>query len=988
MKQILTILLSAVCLAGITAEFDLSISKNLKGWQRNTGKSSFDASVTLSDKGSLKLINSSSLYKTIELEANTEYEVSVYIKAENVTGGKYRGVLLRLTDGNKHFAITGDPKNLPRQGSFDWIKCTRTFNSSIFKNSKIKVMPALTCNGTVWFADLKIEKKKQVTQGDNVFRKQFSDAVNKAALIPEGVFGFFDSTQEISFKVLCESTSKNLEYALTVKDESGSVVYRIPRKKLDKTFKIPPQDNGYYVVDAEIFADGKKAYFIQSAFAVNTPVKKLDPFFQLSYGALPDMIPGLKRIGTGGIVIKYQLKTPVHKNSTPAEAAERFIKSNRVFLEDKDFKLMIMIACSPRREHRSDAEFNAGYPLFSDAVLNHLLETVTLIHKQTRNRVRTWGVGCEIPSNATGGSKKNLASTWTEAMFNVMVTSRMVSRRLKSSDPTLKMIVGGNNRQEFTETVERIVMTDLVDDVDGYAIDAYTGNWNMILGRHSIPEQNLMKFYTAASNLSYSLGKGKFIHNNETGYAINYGARFDRGLAVEQAELTARTIIISRYAPVSCFELHKPADKQWLDSTCQDDSLCMTTCWKPFRFGKKEFYHIPLPGGAMYATCASELSYAKALAEIKNGNIYSYLFKKPDGSILITLWNIANEQLFICNFPADAAVKNMYGRSIPLKNLVIGKAPVYITVKMQPEQAVAMMKKAVFDNTPEFKCTALENKIYIQSYASETRICRLQIPGQKEKTVKILPGKITTVDCAITANAVLIAPNGRKYDVPLKKFEEHTITRLKTTPVFDGSGAWLKNLTSGMLKYPDHIRPAEALQPERRYFRTSFNPDGHNISAQYWTAYDDKNFYLAVKVDDPVHQQRQQPLAIWRDDCLQFVLSHESGSGVLAESGKKPQSPYNFALALTPQGTRLVKLLGKDSGIKDYPAVVTRNGNTTFYEVAIPWQAINGKARRFGFVVFNNNWATRNSAPYHLDFSEGITNGADDTKLKVLRYAE
>ena len=964
--------------------FDFSFGKGLPGWTKNNRAVSFDPTEKISGAGSLKLSGIGSVSRRIRLEPDAEYEVSVYIKAENVTGGKFRGVLLRLTDGNKYFAVTGDPKNLPRQGTFDWTKCTRTVKSSFFGKNEISVMPALTCEGTAWFDDLRIEKKKIIPRGDDVFRKRYGKAVAQVGLIPEGVFGFFDPGQEVSFRVLAESSAKNLEYTLTVKDEFGREVFRTPRKKLDKTFRIPGQKTGYYVVDADIFADGKKAYFTQSAFAVNVPVKKLDPFFQFSYGALPEMIPGLKRIGGGSIVLKNaSLQQPSMMKISAEELAGRFLKSQKPFLDDPDFELAICVGCSLSSSFRSAEEFTAGWPLMSDAMLKHLLDYVKLVHKSTRNRVREWIVGCEIPSNAVGGSRKTLCATWTEAMFNMMVRARMISRALKAVDPKIKIVVGGNNRQEFTGTVERIVMGDLVNDFDEYCIDAYTGNWNMILGQHSIPELRLMDFYKEASRLSESLGKGKVIRNDETGYAINYGARFDRGLAVEQAYLTARTIIITRYAPVSRFELHMPA--YYRRTSMSDNAVCMTTVWKPMLF-KNESGQIPLPGGAMYAAAAAELSYAKALAEVKSGNIYSYLFQKPDGSVLITLWNIAEEQRFVCDFPADAFAVNMYGRAIPVKNPAIGKAPVYITVKMPPTQAVELMKKAVLSNTPEFRCRATGERVYIRSYAAETRVCRLRLPRQPEIEVKLLPGKMNVIEAKVTGNGKLTAPDGREYEVVPEKVDYHTVPKIGTKPVFDGSGKWLAKLPSGLLKYPENIRPAEALQPERRYFKTSFNPEGHNISARFWTAYDEDNFYLAVKVDDPVHQQRQTAGDLWKDDSVQFVLSHEGMDRSAA--GGKPVSEYNFGLALTPHGTMLVKYLGKDRGLKDYPAKVTRTGNTTFYEAAIPWKAIGGKAKRFGFVVTNNDWQTVASAPYHLDFTEGICGGLDDTKLKVLKYAE
>ena len=484
-------------------ENDFMFAPGLPGWQRNSRNVAFDTTQKISGEGSLRLGLGGSVERTVSIEPDAEYEVSVYIKAQDVNGGQYKGVLLRLTDGDRYFAVTGDANNIPRQGTFDWIKCTRTLKGSFFKKREIRVMPVLTCDGTAWFDDLKIEKKKIADKGESSFRHSFGDAVEKVALIPEGCFGFFDPGQQISFKLQVRSSAKVLEYALTVKDDAGRQMHRQPRRKLEERFCLPGQKSGYYVVEAEIFADGKKAYWTQSAFVVNTPVARRDAFFQFGYGALPEMIPAIKRIGVGSIVLKMHfLQKPDFLRKTPEDANELFWKTYRAFLEDPDFVLCAHVGCTLSSAFRSQEEFKAGWPLQNDQVLKHTLDCVDLIHKSTRERVREWSIGCEIPSNATGGSKKDLCGTWTEAMFNVMVRARMVSRKLKTTDPDIRIIVGGNNRQEFTETIERVVLADLVKDFDEYAIDAYTGNWNMILGQHSIPELRLMEFYRLASNLS------------------------------------------------------------------------------------------------------------------------------------------------------------------------------------------------------------------------------------------------------------------------------------------------------------------------------------------------------------------------------------------------------------------------------------------------------------------------------------------------------
>ena len=856
------------------------------------------------------------------------------------------------------------------------------------KRSMILILSAALL-GSAWASESKGTAK---APEQKYFRTQYTPAVTQVGVIPEGVFGFFDPGEDATFLLMVESKAKDLEYEVSVKDDSGREVYHIPRKKLENSFRVPGQPCGYYVVDTDIFANGKKAYSMQSAFAVNVPPAKRDPFFQMGFGVFADLIPGYKRIGVGSLVLRMRslgIISPSNLNRSLEESVEGFMAHQKPFLDDPDFVLTHYVPCTLQAALRSKEEFKAGWPLISDRLLQLQMDYVRIIHERTKDRVREWTIGCEIPSNAlSGAAGKTLCATWTEAMFNMMLRARMISRALKSVDPGIRIIVGGNNRQEFTDSIERIVLSDLVNDFDEYAIDGYTGNWDMRKGKHSIPELKLMDFYKAASDLSFSLGKGKVIRNDETGYAINYGARYDRGLAVEQADLTARTIIITRYAPVSRFELHKPSDIHWFKESCQDDARTLTTIWKPFRFWpEKKFYHIPLPGGAMYATASAELAFVQSLAEVKNGNIYSYLFRKPDGSVLITVWNIAEKQLFRCSFPEDTRAVNMYGRSIPVKDLTIGQSPVYITVKMNPEDAVAMMKKAVLANSPEFQCLADGSRILIRNFSDEPKVCRIQLPGRPEFEQTVAPDKVNVIEADVTEDGKLVAPDGRTYRIPLQKTQFFPIPKLKSKPVFDGSGSWLEGLPYGELNYPDDIRPQEALQPERCYFKTDFNPNGHNISARYWGAYDDEYFYLAVKVDDPVHQQRKTPAEQWKDDCLQFLLSHEDGTNSLTEPVRRPKSEYNFGLALSPQGPRLMKFLGNDRGLKNYPANVTRSGDTTFYEVAIPWNEVGGRVKRFGFVVFNNDWPTVERAPYYLAFSDGVV-GQNDAKLKVVQYGD
>ena len=143
-------------------------------------------------------------------------------------------------------------------------------------------------------------------------------------------------------------------------------------------------------------------------------------------------------------------------------------------------------------------------------------------------------------------------------MGSFVVLARIGSRQLKRMDPGIVFIAGGNNVMNRTLDIEPIHLGDLGDDFDHYAIDAYTGNWDLERGNPTIPEVSLMKFYRMASELSNRLGKGKEIFVDESGFSIRYGAPFDTGSAVQLANLAARAIIISKAGPLKAFVLYQP----------------------------------------------------------------------------------------------------------------------------------------------------------------------------------------------------------------------------------------------------------------------------------------------------------------------------------------------------------------------------------------------------------------------------------------------
>jgi len=550
----------------------------------------------------------------------------------------------------------------------------------------------------------------------------------------------------------------------------------------------------------------------------------------------------------------------------------------------------------------------------------------------------------------------------------------------------------------YIDPIEKLVMTDLIDEFDVYSIDAYFGNWNLTQGVPNTPERTLRSFYLDSSQLAKSLGKTPMIRNTETGYAIYYGNRYDEGLARLQAALTSRAMIISKSAPVSSVAIFRLATSYGGKFVDPYEGL-MTTCWKPVRSGKT-LQQVPLPGGAAYATFARELAFVKFHKEIKTGDklIYAYVFQRPDGKTLLTPWTIEGDFMLDLELTAPAQQINMFGRETTLpagKNSIkLTAEPCYIVIDEKPQAVADKVKNLLKKSRPSYKAAAkltspTSAMLYVSNSGSDKVQCSIQ-----GKTIDVFPESIANIPVAVTPESktlqLTVVGTNEKLSAPVIA-DTVKFTRVKNNVVLDGSGSWLAGLRSGKLTVPEHVRPDSALQPERNFFRSSMNPDRHNISAEYFLGYDDKNVYIAVKVDDPIHQQRYQGSNLWRDDNIQFVFATEpvvpAAARLFSTIRQEFDKGKNYSVALTKRGTEFVCY--NQLYQPKLQAKVTRKNNQTFYEVAVPWSEIGsqpGKLLYFSLVVPNNDSKTTINAPYWLDMADGVCGNRDDALLPMVIF--
>lgn len=979
-----------------------NFSQGLQGWLRNKKTTDIDPAVKAGNLPAVRLTEQDQLRQTVTLDPEGVYELSFLIKGENIANmnPSSRGARVMLHGGKNWARVTGNESGKCLVGTFDWKRVTYRFATSDFTTNKVRFLAVIDTTGTCWYADFKLKKvgvKKKLTpaqQNAEWFRETFIPGIPLPTMYPvDAAHGILYPGEKAKFQLNAEG--ENLTREIIVKDVDGNVIYKeAPVKYVpDQLITIPAQKRGYYIVDATIYSGAKKAARVQGGFAVVAPMEKRDPFFQVNhFGIDPDFFEGYQRIGIGS----YSLPLVLTNDPISYYISYRFTGPNARFKKFLDSGAPISLGfCPSYPKAKADPELlKKGYPLQEKAALQKLETLVTEVAKALKGRVASYDVIMELPSHVQIANR--YCGTWTEAMSQLYFAGRIVSRAVRAVDPKAKIGIGGCNQQPFMNPYERILMNDLINDFDTYLLDAYSGNWDLRSGHPSMPEKNLRSFYMEGSALVKSLGKDPRVHNTETGFSIFYGSRYDTGLAPLQAALTARTLIISKSAPVSAVEVFHLGI--YYGNYEKGTDRCMTTVWKPVR-AKGKLNHCPLPGSAAYATAARELAFVDFKKEIISTDkvVYSYLFTRPDGKSLVTAWQIEGKGKLSLTLQKPALLISMTGseKQIPAGKveLALSRDPFYLITEEAIDSLAEKVSEEINSTRPAFKTAAKmiapdKVRVFFSNMTKEKAV--FQCGG---KSVAVDPNAIASADCSWKPGTVLTVtdPKGKKINVPVEDAVLR-VPRLSKKPVFNGSGAWLP-AKLGTLKYPDNIKPEAALQPERNYFRSPDNPNGHNVSADYYLAYDDENLYLGVLVDDPIHQQRRTDSTIWKDDCLQLSITNQIAPPAGVRLLNTPESVYNrkhnYCAALTAKGSELFRYDPSPDQRANFPVKVTRKNNKTFYELALPWEKIGcdiTKPVYFSFVVFDANRRTEEDPPYWLELTRGVAGGHDTSKLPLIIF--
>ena len=945
-----------------------------------------------------------SLSQTLTLPPG-RYLLSGHVRGEEIEEQEGRGARIILEGNQKWERITSAEG--PETGTFPWRPFQGILDTQALNSTTIRLLPTLHGKGRVWYDALTLHPLPPLPQ-NHTFREALGEGVTHALFLPGGIMGLYTPGEEIS-PLLRLQGEGTVSLSVEVRDETGRTVTTreasglpLPlQQTLSLGHDYPP---GYYIAEATLKKEDTPCYRIQTAFIVNVPPQKNDPFYQLGYGVYGQFLEGFRRVGVGTISHKFFFADGYHIR-TPQQLADYNLKVLQPFLDSGAFQMDIHVHTAPRKELRYDDQALAdGKSVVTDEFQDKLKETVTLVAQATKGRIHTWSSGQEIPSTAT--IKFKYCGTWVEAMAQHLILSRIVRRAVRAVDPAIPFWTGGCNVQKNLEPYERLVLEDMREEFDGYLLDGYTGNWDLRMpDKVLLPEEQVKSFLTQASEMARKLGKPSVVRNNETGYAIAYGDAFDSPRALLQAQLTLRNIILNRFCRVLSFELFKPIELIWEAQEPAPQDRYMTTIWKPVKAGPKgeQTEGIPLPGGAMYATVARELAYVEPAGELLCGNQCAYLFQRQDGFTVATLWVLQGETTLAPALQESGRLVTMLGREapyVPGDSLTLSPSPLYLVTSEPPQKVEEALREAFQQNIPSLRAAIQRHSqdqlaLFLATFTQTPQYLTWETPGQPSKNLILPPGEpqrfllpYATEGTLRTSEQTLTLRD----QAPAPLF----LPKLPATPTLDGTGTWRQGLPSRLLQYPQDIFPKEALQPERAYFKTDYNPDGHNISALCTLAYDAQCLYLAAEVDDPTHVQEGTGPQLWRGDSLQFAFSTQTlppadflPRSLTAFPSRSPEK--NYGVALTSQGTEVVDYLAPTRGNLPFAAHASRRNGKTYYEVAIPWTELGTTPEgplplHMSLVIFDQNKTGDQEPPYWLALSPGLAGSEDASLFPLLLF--
>ncbi len=295
-----------------------------------------------------------------------------------------------------------------------------------------------------------------------------------------------------------------------------------------------------------------------------------------------------------------------------------------------------------------------------------------------------------------------------------------------------------------------------------------------------------------------------------------------------------------------------------------------------------------------------------------------------------------------------------------------------------------------------------------------TAVVELVNQSGRPAPVQVQIGKVAGAVPAQTSPAGDVPANGRlSLTVPLKQTQLDRLGDLQATvragaqalPVIaDLSARSVPAAPAGVKVDGDPgewskapalvLDSADALGPSREVAAKGQWTGPDDLSVRAWLGWDERGLYVAARVRDDAHLQRQSGDKLWMDDCLQLALdmANDALSPATVGHAGYDGNDFNLGAALTAGGPSLYGYVERGAtetqGPRAYPVAVKRTDSETRYELALPWEVLQVKPRpglafACSFIVFDLDSPGEQQASYWLGLTPGIAGGQDPSQYRT-----
>jgi len=521
---------------------------------------------------------------------------------------------------------------------------------------------------------------------------------------------------------------------------------------------------------------------------------------------------------------------------------------------------------------------------------------------------------------------------------------------------------------------------------DAFIFDPYSNQRNLENGLPvESPERG--NFAGCIAN-ALIVGKNKICWIAEYGYALSLNEKLNSPSAKKQADYLARAYIIAASFPQIKF-------LQWFSMwPCVESKKFSYDLWR---------WPAPLPAVAVYSALGQFLTGVRNPREITMPFfIKAYAFEKNNGSIA-AVWTPEDEKF-------NLELRNMEGISIfdtmgneienEKKILSISGSPVFISApNMAVDKLCGLFAETNLNSATYVDIDAkIENDktvlVYLQNKGCTpvdgTVTVIMRNEGSSANFTKLMPKETRPMKVEFvnffSVEKKIMAEVRIKDKIYTKSIPVALLTCWKRTDNIAVDG----DLSEWKDRKPLTLYDTATLYPPDAESHKLWQGK-NDLSSDAYIAWDEKYFYFAIKVNDDIHENKNDLPFMWAADCVQIAFDPMNDALPWNPSGyRKDDCEYTFCLSTRFQKACIFKSLARDSrtpSVTRARLAARKTEKSISYELAIPFDELgivpqSGKVCGFSFAILDSDGG--NHVDYWMALSPGIAGGKNPSEFKKI----